>query len=412
MENEEAIDATPGTPAAAEVTHREPVLGKPKARRLFLIIGGVAAAILVAGGLYLLLTSGHESTDDAQVAADVVSLSARLGGQVLAVHVVENQPVKKGQPLVDIDPSEARIRVQQAEGDLATARAQESAARAQIKVAEAGARGSLITAQAGVRGSEAGVQGAADRIAQARAALARAEASAQKARLDYERASTLGGEGDIARAQVDTARAARDTAEADVAQARAAVSAAGSARTSAQAEVGEARGRLRESNDVEAEIAAARGAADIAHARVATAEAAVAQARLTLSYAHVEAPADGLAARLTVRVGQQVTVGQALLQLVPPQTYIVANFKETQVRRMRPGQPATIKVDALNQEFEGEVESLSGGTGAAFSLLPPDNASGNFVKVVQRVPVRIRWSGPTADRAPVGSSADVDVKVK
>jgi membrane fusion protein (multidrug efflux system) len=390
-----------------------PVIGKPKARRLFLIIGAAAVLAVAVTVVYLLLTSGREGTDDAQVAGDVATIAARVGGQVLAVHVTENQPVKKGDALVDIDPREARLRVQQAEGELASARAQEAAARAQVEVAEASARGSLQSAQAGVRGSQESVQGAADQIAQARAALARAEAGAQKARLDYERASTLGAEGDIARAQVDAARAARDTANAEVAQARAGLNAAVDARDRAQASVGEAQGRLRQSTDVAAEIGAARAAAELAHARVATADAALGQARLNLSYTHEVAPADGIASHLTARVGQLVAPGQALLQLVPPQTYVVANFKETQVRKMRPGQPATIEVDALGgQEFEGQVESLSGGTGSAFSLLPPDNASGNFVKVVQRVPVRIRWSGPPASRAPVGSSVNVTVRVK
>ena len=143
------------------------------------------------------------------------------------------------------------------------------------------------------------------------------------------------------------------------------------------------------------------------------AEAALQAAQLSLSYTHITAPADGIASKLAVHPGAYVSSGQPIVQVVPRTTYINANFKETQMKQMRPGQRVTIRIDALgSREFEGRVESLSGGTGATFSLLPPDNASGNFVKVVQRVPVRVSWNGPPADQVPVGSSAEVTVYTK
>jgi membrane fusion protein (multidrug efflux system) len=146
---------------------------------------------------------------------------------------------------------------------------------------------------------------------------------------------------------------------------------------------------------------------------VQTAQAFLQSAQLTLSYTKITAPIDGVASRLSVHPGAYVTVGQPIVQLVPRKTYIIANFKETQLKAMRPGERAVIKVDALGgKKFEGRVESLSGGTGATFSILPPDNASGNFVKVVQRVPVRISWNGPPADVVPAGSSAEVTVYTK
>ena len=164
---------------------------------------------------------------------------------------------------------------------------------------------------------------------------------------------------------------------------------------------------------MQAQITAAQAQARLAHARVATAEAALQAAQLNLSYTKIVAPRDGIASKLAVHAGSYVTAGMPIVQLVPRTTYVLANFKETQMRDMRPGQRATVRIDALGRrDFEGKVESLSGGTGASFSLLPPDNASGNFVKVVQRVPVRISWSGPPADQVPVGSSAEVTVYTK
>jgi membrane fusion protein (multidrug efflux system) len=181
----------------------------------------------------------------------------------------------------------------------------------------------------------------------------------------------------------------------------------------AQANVRQAQGKLTQSAPVEAQVNAAEASANLARARVHTAEAALNAAKLALSYTRITAPAAGIASKLAVHPGSMVSAGQPIVQLVPKTTYIVANFKETQVQSMHPGQSVAIKVDALGgKEFEGKVASLSGGTGASFSLLPPDNASGNFVKVVQRIPVRITWNGPTSDRVPAGSSAEVTVRTK
>src|SRR4051812_17287121 len=212
-----------GPPEAPALAHHEPPLKRSTARRLFTIVGAVALALVLGFVVFRMLRAGREKTDDAQVAADVVQVAARSAGQVLAVHVTENQQVHKGDPIAEIDPQQARVALEQARGDLGTAKAQEVAARAQVQVAEAGARGGLVTAQAGVRGSEETVQAAGDQIAQARAAVAHAQAGAQNAALEFQRLSTLGSQGLVPQAQVDAARAARDTANADVAQARAAL---------------------------------------------------------------------------------------------------------------------------------------------------------------------------------------------
>ncbi|MEO8218482.1 MAG: HlyD family secretion protein [Acidobacteriota bacterium] len=391
----------------------EPVLSEKKSKKLYFIVGGVALALLIGYLIFTWLTAGKEKTDDAQIDADVVPVSARVSGQIDSVLVRENQFVKQGEVIARMDSRDAQVKVQQAESELLTARAQSAQADAQARVAEAGARGGLMAAEGAVGSARESVDASGNQVEHARAGVTRAEASAEKARLDFQRASDLFGKGDIARAQLDTARAARDTTRAEVEQAQAALRAAIDGKQKAQSVVQEAQGRLRQSSDVNATITVAHSAADLARAGVQKAEAGLAAARLSLSYTEITAPQDGFCASLNVRGGQAVSAGQPICQLVPRQTYIVANFKETQLRDMKPGQKVDIEADALNgKSFEGSVESLSGGTGASFSLLPPENASGNFVKVVQRVPVRISWNGPPSNAVPVGSSVNVIVHTK
>jgi membrane fusion protein (multidrug efflux system) len=396
-----------------ETEHAEPVINAGRARRLYLIIGGAVVVLIIGYVLFALLTRGKEGTDDAQVSADIVAVAPRVAGQVIAVHVQENQLVHAGDLIAELDPADAQVKVTQAESDLETARATAAEADAKISITRANATGGLTAAQAAVQGSRESVDTSAAAINEAHAGVERAAANAQKAENDWKRAQELGAKGDISRAQVDAARAAHEAADADLASARARLSSATNARQLAEANVRQAEGRLTQNAEVGAQVNATQASANVAHAKVRTAEAAVAAARLALSYTKIMAPSEGIASKLAVHAGALVTPGQPIVQIVPRKTYIIANFKETQVKAMRPGQRAGVKIDALgSQEFEGKVESLSGGTGASFSLLPPDNASGNFVKVVQRVPVRISWDGPTSDRIPAGSSAEVTVYTK
>jgi len=396
-----------------EIAEHEPAIAPSKAKRLYLILGGAVLALLIGYGIYAFLSAGKEVTDDAQISADIVPVAARVAGQVTAVYISENQPVHAGQPIADLDPSDAQVKLAQAEGYLATAQAQAADADARTAVTSATARGALTSAQGALQSSKENVDSSAASINEARASVARASANAEKARLDFQRAEELGGKGDISKAQVDAARAAHESADADLSQARAKLVENENARQAAQANVQTAQGRVQQSAPVQAQITGAEAQARLAHARIATAEAAVKAAQLNLSYTKIVAPRDGIASKLAVHAGSYVTAGMPVVQLVPRTTYVLANFKETQMRDMRPGQRATVRVDALGRrDFEGKVESLSGGTGASFSLLPPDNASGNFVKVVQRVPVRISWNGPPADQVAVGSSAEVTVYSK
>lgn len=407
----------PPAPPPAPAPHPDAAEEAPAGgrRRRLVRLGAAAGAVLaVAFGAHLFLTRGEQTTDDAQVEADVVPVAPRVGGAVVKVAVRDNQPVKKGDLLFQIDPADYTARLQQAEAELATAQAQAAAADAQVQVVEATARGGFAGARAAVTSSAAALQQADAQIEAARAAVRRAEAEAVKARADLARADQLRAGDAISQAQLDTARAAAEAAEAGVASAHANLAAAEEAKRTAQGRVGEAQGKLGQSTPVAAQIAAAHASAELAHARVKSAAAALELAKLQLSYTDVVAPADGQVSKLTVREGQLLAPAQPVAQLVPNATYVVANFKETQIGDMKPGQRVDVDVDAYGGEtLEGRVESLSGGTGARFSLLPPDNASGNFVKVVERVPVRIAWARPPKDLAlRAGLSATVTVHTR
>jgi membrane fusion protein (multidrug efflux system) len=402
-----------GTATAVPV----PALGEAKprksARRGYLVVGMAGLALALGIGTYLLVTQGEESTDDAQVAADIVPIGTRVAGQIVTVNVQENQLVKKGDPIAEIDDADYTAREKQAEAELLTAQAQAQAADAQVQVTEATSRGGLASARAMLTGTSAGVGSAAAQGDAALAALNRAEVDAKKAELDLNRAKELRQANAIPSQAVDNAQAVYDSAQAAVAQARAQLSLAQQSRNAALAQVSEAQGKVSQSAPVEAEIATARAQADLAHARVDSAKAQLDLAKLQLSYTKIKAPSDGFASKLAVHPGQLVSVGQPVIELVPTATYVLANFKETQVGKMRIGEKAEISVDAYpGRKFEGKVQSLSGGTGSSFSLLPADNATGNFVKVVQRVPVRISWENlPTDVPMRAGLSADVTVEV-
>ncbi|KFE70453.1 HlyD family secretion protein [Hyalangium minutum] len=383
-----------------------------KGRRAFLVLGGVAALVLVSIGGYALLTHGQETTDDAQIEADVVPISSRVAGAVLTVHVKDNQTVKAGDVLVELDPVDLQARLAQAQAELATAKAQADAARAQEQVAASSAKGGLHSAKAVLSGSSVAVSSADAQVAAAQAALDRSQAEAHRTELDLTRFRQLREAGAISQQQLDNAQAAYDSAQAALLQARANLTAAQESKRAAISKVAEAEGRVAQTENVDAQVAAAHASTELAEARVRAAEAAVALAENQVRYTHIVAPADGIVSKLGVHTGQLVNLGTPVAELVPAQTYVVANFKETQIGGMHPGDHVKVAIDAFpGHDLEGSVESLSAGTGARFSLLPPDNASGNFVKVVQRVPVRIAWKSPPDVPLRAGLSAEVTVYV-
>jgi membrane fusion protein, multidrug efflux system len=391
-------------------------IAKPNARskRAYFILAAIVVAMLAGYGAYSVATRGTVNTDDAQIEADVVPLGARVGGAAIAVPVVENQSVKKGDVLLQIDDAEYVAKEKQAEADLAQAQAQAEQAESEEQIVAATAKGGKSSAQASVLGSSVSVQSADAQIAAAQASLSRAEVEAKQADTDLARARGLQASGAIPQAQLDAAQATSDAARATLTQAQATLAASLEAKRLAVTRVAEAQGRLTQTAPIEAQIAAAHAATELAQARVASRSAALALAKLELDYTKVVAPESGWISKLMAHPGQLLSAGSPVAELVPQKSYVVANFKETQIGDMRPGQRADVSIDAYpGRTFSGRVESLSAGTGARFSLLPADNASGNYVKVVQRVPVRIALEALPEDvvlRA--GLSADVTVHVR
>ncbi len=384
-----------------------------RGKRAFIALGAIALFVLVGIGAYALVTAGRENTDDAVVEADVVAVTARVSGVIAELMVHDNQLVKKGDPLLVLDDKDLVARLTQARAEWQTATAQAAGAHAQEQIVQATAPGSLRGAQAQVSGSSSAVQSADAQIAVAQAEVARAQAEAVKAGRDLARAKELVAVDAIARQQLDAAQVAYDSAEAALTRARANVTAAQEAKRAAESRVAEAQARVSQSKPVSEQIAAAHANALLADAHVGSAQAAVQLAELQLSYTKVVAPEDGLVTQLTAREGGLVQTGQPLAQLVPNRSYVVANFKETQIDGMRPGDRADLRIDAYpGRTFEAAVESLAGGTGSRFSLIPPDNASGNFVKVVQRVPVRLAWKTPPDVPLKAGLSANVTVYLR
>ena len=389
----------------------------------------VVAVALLGGGIYYFLTSGRESTDDAQVDAHVTPVAAQVGGGVLKVLVTDNQKVDAGAELVQIDTRDYEIALKRAQAQLADARAEVAGAQASGQITSTTATSHVSTAQGGVTQAESGISEAEHGVSVARARLQtaqahlkEAQANATKTARDVERLKGLLAKDEIAQQQYDAAVAGAEAASAGVESARAQVTEAEAAIKASESRLAQARtGReqagaeLRTAETAPQQVAASRARVEAASARVALAEVTVKQAELNLQRASVKAPVAGIVSKKNVEPGQIIQPGQPLMTVIPlDRIWITANFKETQLKNMHVGLPVKVSVDAYGgREYTGKVESIAAATGSRFSLLPPDNATGNFVKVVQRVPVRIAWVNPPGDldlRA--GLSADVTVDVK
>ncbi len=362
MEEPSKKTETPGT-AAPEPMPPPP---KQKRKRKLLVIGVVGLVVLVGVVIYYIhFIAPYESTDDAFIDGYVTFVSPRVPGQVARLMVTDNQQVNEGEVLVELDPRDYETSLSKAKADLATANSQSNESQAQVKVSEA-------------------------KVAQAQAAVTAAEAENQRAEDDLKRYESVESRA-VSKSAFDLAQAQARSAKANLEAARSQINAAVS------------------------EVALSEAAVETAEAAVQQAEAKVQQAELNLSYTKIIAPVAARVTARTVDAGNYVQPGQALLALVPTNVWVTANFKETQLTYMRPGDPVELHVDAYpNQKFKAKVDSLQAGTGARFSLLPPENAVGNYVKVVQRVPVKIVFDEtmPTnLDIAP-GMSVEPKVKVK
>jgi membrane fusion protein (multidrug efflux system) len=407
---------------------------KPKRRPKGLILAGLGAAAVVGGGVGLhwwQYAAAHQETDDAYVTGNVHPVSSRINGTVSAVRVDDNQLVKSGQMLVQLDPRDYQVQVQQAEAALEAAQRQANADKANINLASGNAlgntqqaRGNVSSAAAAIATAEAAVKASQAGVSTAQAAVAQAEANLQKSQADYQRYSTLFAQGVVSRQQLDTARAAyyvnlaqKNSAVQGVAQAQANLAQAQENVTKARAQLAASQGGLQQAQATTIQTRVNRSKYESDLAAVAQARANLNNAQLQLSYTNIIAPADGRVGRKTVQVGQRVQPGTPLLSVVDNQYWVVANFKETQLEKMHPGQVVEIKVDAFpHHPFVGRVDSFSPGSGATFALLPSDNATGNFTKIVQRIPVKIVFDSQSIkgyeSRITPGMSTVISVDLK
>ncbi len=430
-------------------------------RRLILYAGAAIAVLALAFGIPVLLHAlSHESTNDAFIDGTVVPISPRVSGTVARVAVDNNQWVHKGDTLLELDPSDFKARRDAALAALKAARAAARTGDIDVSLTRISTAAGLQEAQAAVAAAAAGVKTGQAQVAAAeskrdqakaqlgvsRAAQAQAEAEAasreaehRRDAMDLKRIREMAKSGTVSGQKRDHAVATEkmsaaallaaekkiDTEKAMVSQAAAALSAAEDNLRQARAQLEarkaqqvQARARLRSAQSAPQQVAKSHSRAEAARADIDRAAAELEQARLQLSYTKIVSPVDGYVTRKTAEQGAFVQEGQALMAVVPPEVYVTANFKETQLTRMRPGQPATIAVDTYpDVTFAGHVDSIQYGTGARFSLLPPENATGNFIKVVQRVPVKIVFDRPEQlkrYRLVLGLSAvpEVDVAAK
>jgi membrane fusion protein, multidrug efflux system len=397
------------TQTTEDAKEKTPVLRKARSRRKKIV---AAAALIAFVGVsvwairYWLWAQAHEETDDAYVAGHVHPASARIAGTVETVLVDDNQHVERGQVLVRLDPRDYQVRLQQAQAALDVARRQAASAGTAVEFSSQSAAaktteadGGIRSAQAEIAAAEASVAEASAGIPRARAALAEAEANRRRAELDYQRYADLVAKDQISRQQFDHARAALDAAVAARNAAAEAVRQAEARSVQVRESVRRARAELVEAQGKALSARAAGTETDVhkrqheaAVAAIAQAESALEDAKLQLSYTEVRSPVTGRVGRKGVEGGQRLQPGQPLLAIVEDDLWVVANYKETQLTRMKLGQPVEITIDSFPEHtFRGHVDSMSPGTGAQFALLPPDNATGNFTKIVQRVPVKIRF---------------------
>jgi membrane fusion protein (multidrug efflux system) len=356
------------------------------------VIIAIVVVALIALGVWWHSTFS-EDTDDAQVNGHLIQVSSRIAGQVLKVNVAENQVVKAGDPIAELDPRDYQVAVENAEAALASAKANAEAARVAVPIATINAGSNLRAADADVTGARASVEQAEQQLASARARVSQAEANNTKAQADLERYKPLVEKDVISKQQFDAAVAAADAAKAALADAHAGEQAAGDGVRVAHEHETQAQAQQKYAQTAPQQVAAQDARAKQAEAQVKQAQAQLDQAKLNLGYTKILAPSAGIITRKSVEIDQNVSAGQNLLTLVSLEDiWITANFKETQLRRMTAGQSVEIHVDATGRDYSGHVTQIGGATGSVLSLFPPENATGNYVKVVQRVPVRIDFT--------------------
>jgi len=400
-------------PATERDFRAQPSRASSPGFRIAIIIAVVV--LLVVGFFVYRYVTSYESTDDAQVDGHINSVSARITGHVIKLNFQDNQYVQAGTVLVEIDPADYQVAYQRAKADYENAQAAAIAAGVNVPITDVNTSSQVSSADADVSNARAGITAARQQFEAAKAQLDEAEANNVKAQNDLGRYKQLVDKQEISQQQYDQAVAAAKANAATVQAAHANVDAAQAQVIQAQSRLAQAEAGWRNAQTAPRQMQVIRSRAAAAEADVQQKKADLDQAQLNLQYTRIVAPIAGVATGRTVEVGQNVSPGQEFLKVIPlDDIWITANFKETQLRDMKVGQPVTIEVDANGRSYKGKVDSFAGASGARFSLLPPENATGNYVKVVQRIPVKIVLDpGENKDRSLLpGMSVDPKVWIR
>ncbi len=398
------LEPEPSKPSETPSPPPEPHSHSSRKLIVFSLLGVGAVVAAIFGLRWWHYAQTHEETDNAYITGHISPVNARIPGTITQLLVDDNQTVTPGALLIKLDPNDYEVSLQQAQAALEAAQRQAQVAETNIDVVATTAQGQATTAQGNVGAASANVATAEAALAEAQAgvpvsqaALAQTEANLVKAQLDYQRYSQLFQEGAVPQQQLDTARAnyqsllaQRNSIQEQIRQAQSRVAQAQKKLDNAQESLKSSQGGLQQADATGKQTEANRRQYQAALAAIAQAQSQVKNAQLQLGYTVIKAPMAGKVGNKTVEIGQRVQPGQTLLSIVQEQPWIIANFKETQLGKMKPGQEVEIKIDAFpNHPFKGRVDSLSPASGAKFALLPPDNATGNFTKIVQRIPVKI-----------------------
>jgi membrane fusion protein (multidrug efflux system) len=379
------------TPASGEKPDQKAPEAPKKSRRgvIFIVLG----VLIIAAGIFYWRSTFSEDTDDAQINGHLIQISSRINGTVIKINVDENQYVTKGTVIAELDPADYQVAVENAEAAVASAKANAVAAKVNVPITSVNTGTNLQSAGADVTGSRASVLQAESQLRAAQAKVAEAKANSVKADQDLERYKPLVAKDVISKQQYDAAVASADSSKASVADAEAGVQAAQEAiRVANQREV-QSQSSYKYAETGPQQVAAQNARAQQALAQAEGAQAQLDQAKLNLSYTKIVAPANGIITRKTLELNQNISSGQNLMTLVSlDDIWVTANFKETQLKHVSAGQSVEVDVDATGKTYHGKVTQIGGATGSVLSLFPPENATGNYVKVVQRVPVRIDFT--------------------
>ena len=409
------VMAVPASDGATNTNNAANPPGEAKKRKVspFILIG-IVAVLAVGGILYYLYTQTYQDTDDAQVDGHLNPIASRVDGTVTAVHVDDNYTVKAGDPLVDLDPADTKVSLAQARAQYDQAAAQLSASHPNVPITRTSNASDVTSSQADVANADAALAQAQHDYDSSVSKLKQAQATSDRNQADFARYQVLYDKKEVSKADYDQYRSTAEAQASAVAAAQSDVSSSQKVIDQRRAQLLSQQAKLRQTQQngpLQLQIREADIKTSAANAEAS--QAALDQANLNLTYTHITAPINGVVTQRSAELGARVSTGQQLMMIVQiDDLWVTANFKETQLARMHPGLKARIHVDALKEDFDGTVESMPAATGSATSVLPPENATGNFVKIVQRLPVRIRFNKGQKDLDKLRPGMSVEPKVE